>query len=76
MGKPVLVMRDVTERQEAIDAGIARLVGTKTETIVSEMFRLLDDANAYQEMSQAANPFGDGTAAQQIADILRDYYEL
>ncbi|WP_417841736.1 non-hydrolyzing UDP-N-acetylglucosamine 2-epimerase [Terasakiella sp.] len=76
LGKPVLVMRDVTERQEAIDAGIARLVGTKTETIVSEMFRLLDDANAYQEMSQAANPFGDGTAAQQIADILRDYYEL
>ena len=66
LGKPVLVMRDVTERPEAVEAGTVKLVGTDTETIVGECARLLDDDAAYQTMSRAHNPYGDGTAAEQI----------
>ena len=66
LGKPVLVMRDTTERQEAIDAGTARLVGTTRERIVEETLRLLDDPAAYQAMANAANPFGDGHASERI----------
>lgn len=70
LGKPVLVMRETTERPEGIAAGTARLVGTDKERIVTEVFRLLDDRDAYAAMARAHNPFGDGTAAQQIAEIV------
>ncbi|WP_249340254.1 UDP-N-acetylglucosamine 2-epimerase (non-hydrolyzing) [Sphingopyxis sp. 2PD] len=70
LGKPVLVMRETTERPEGIDAGTARLVGTDKARIVSEIFRLLEDKQAYSAMAHAHNPFGDGTAAQQIAEIV------
>jgi UDP-N-acetylglucosamine 2-epimerase (non-hydrolysing) len=71
LGKPVLVMRENTERPEGIDAGTARLVGTEPERIVSETCRLLDDAAHYTRMSRAHNPFGDGKASQRIRDILK-----
>lgn len=70
LGKPVLVMRETTERPEAVDAGTVRLVGTSREKIVSEARRLLHDAEAYAQMSRAHNPYGDGTAAQRIAATL------
>jgi UDP-N-acetylglucosamine 2-epimerase (non-hydrolysing) len=66
LGKPVLVMRDTTERQEAIEAGTACLVGTSRERIVEGTLRLLDDPAAYGAMASAANPFGDGRAAERI----------
>ncbi|CDG88503.1 non-hydrolyzing UDP-N-acetylglucosamine 2-epimerase [Xenorhabdus bovienii] len=71
LGKPVLVMRDTTERPEAVDAGTVRLVGTKTQTIVEEITRLLTDDIAYQQMSRAHNPYGDGQACQRILEALR-----
>ncbi|WP_446470040.1 non-hydrolyzing UDP-N-acetylglucosamine 2-epimerase [Xenorhabdus stockiae] len=71
LGKPVLVMRNTTERPEAADAGTVRLVGTKTQTIVDEVTRLLTDDSAYQQMSRAHNPYGDGKACQKILDILK-----
>jgi UDP-N-acetylglucosamine 2-epimerase (non-hydrolysing) len=70
LGKPVLVMRETTERPEGLEAGTARLVGTDKARIVSEIFKLLDDKDAYSAMSRAHNPFGDGTAAKQIAEIV------
>jgi UDP-N-acetylglucosamine 2-epimerase (non-hydrolysing) len=70
LGKPVLVMRETTERPEGIEAGTARLVGTDKTRIVSEIFKLLDDKDAYNAMARAHNPFGDGTAAKQIAEIV------
>ena len=70
LGKPVLVMRDTTERPEAIDAGTVRLVGTDTARIVGEAVRLLDDGDAYRAMSRAHNPYGDGAAARRIAEIV------
>lgn len=70
LGKPVLVMRETTERPEGIEAGTARLVGTDKARIVSEVFNLLDDKDAYSAMARAHNPFGDGTAAKQIAEIV------
>ncbi len=70
LGKPVLVMRETTERPEGIEAGTARLVGTDKERIVSEIFSLLNDKNAYMAMARAHNPFGDGTAARKIAEIV------
>jgi UDP-N-acetylglucosamine 2-epimerase (non-hydrolysing) len=70
LGKPVLVMRDVTERPEAVMAGTVRLVGTDTGRIVSETERLLDDADAYREMSRAHNPYGDGQASRRIVEEL------
>jgi UDP-N-acetylglucosamine 2-epimerase (non-hydrolysing) len=71
LGKPVLVMRDTTERPEAVEAGTVRLVGTSEERIIAECNTLLDDAAAWQQMSLAHNPYGDGHAAQRIADILK-----
>jgi UDP-N-acetylglucosamine 2-epimerase (non-hydrolysing) len=68
LGKPVLVMRDTTERPEAVDAGTVRLVGTSRERIVSETRRLLQDESAYTAMSRAHNPYGDGKAVQRIVD--------
>ena len=70
LGVPVMVMRSVTERPEAVDAGVARLVGTETELIVSEVARLLDQPEERSAMARAVNPFGDGKAAQRIVDIL------
>jgi len=69
-GKPVLVMRDTTERPEGIDAGTLKLVGTEEETIYREFTRLLDDKSEYEKMSKASNPYGDGHASEHIADIL------
>lgn len=69
-GKPILVLRLVTERPEGIDAGVARLVGTTAQTIVCEVTRLLHDPVAYRTMAAAVNPYGDGTAARQIVRYL------
>lgn len=75
LGKPVLVMRDTTERPEAIDAGTVRLVGTDTRTIVDQASRLLNDQAAYDEMSFAHNPYGDGRAVPRILDALIHFKE-
>jgi len=72
LGKPVLVMRDATERPEAIDAGTVRLVGTDGAKIVSEVTRLLTDEAAWQTMSHAHNPYGDGLACQRIIQALKN----
>jgi UDP-N-acetylglucosamine 2-epimerase (non-hydrolysing) len=73
LGKPVLVMRDTTERPEAIEAGTVKLVGSDEENIIRETVLLLTDPEAYTAMSGAGNPFGDGTAARQIVQALDDY---
>ena len=70
LGKPVLVMRDTTERPEGVEAGTLRLVGTDEETIYREFSRLLDDSFSYAEMARASNPYGDGCACKRIADAL------
>lgn len=70
LGKPVLVMRDTTERPEGIKAGTLKLVGTSEEVIYREFTKLLDDRNAYDAMSKASNPYGDGHACERIAEIL------
>ena len=70
LGKPVLVMRDTTERPEGVAAGTLRLVGTREETIYESFTELLDNAAAYEKMSRTANPYGDGRACRLIADIL------
>jgi UDP-N-acetylglucosamine 2-epimerase (non-hydrolysing) len=72
LGKPVLVMRDVTERQEGVEAGTAKLVGTNYDVIMTEASRLLDDKSYYESMSKAVNPYGDGTTSKQIAEILKN----
>ena len=70
LGKPVLVMRDTTERPEGIKAGTLKLVGTSEENIYQSFRLLLDDKDEYAKMSNAANPYGDGKACRRIADIL------
>lgn len=70
LGKPVLVMRDTTERPEGIEAGTLKLVGTEEKTIYDNFKLLLENQNEYQKMSQASNPYGDGLASKRIADIL------
>ena len=70
LGKPVLVMRDTTERPEGIQAGTLKLVGTEEENIYCNFTLLLDNSNEYASMSSAANPYGDGLASKRIADIL------
>lgn len=72
LGKPVLVMRETTERPEGVVAGTAKLIGTDSDRIVSEIFTLLDDSVAYSTMARAHNPFGDGHASQRIARIVAD----
>ncbi|MEA5667177.1 UDP-N-acetylglucosamine 2-epimerase (non-hydrolyzing) [Stenotrophomonas sp. MH1] len=72
LGKPVLVMRDTTERPEAIDAGTVKLVGTSAMHIVAEVENLLDDPLAYQRMTHAHNPYGDGLASHHISQIVSD----
>ena len=71
LGKPVLVMRDTTERPEALEAGTVKLVGTNYDKIVSEVSNLLDDAEYYDTMSKAVNPYGDGLACERIVDALK-----
>jgi UDP-N-acetylglucosamine 2-epimerase (non-hydrolysing) len=70
LGKPVLVMRETTERPEGVEAGTAKLVGTECDTIVTEISTLLDDKAAYEEMARAHNPFGDGQSARRIVELL------
>ena len=72
LGKPVLVMRNTTERPEALASGTVHLVGTDYDKIVNEVSTLLDDTTAYKAMSQAVNPYGDGQACRRIADVLAD----
>ncbi len=76
LGKPVLVMRDTTERPEGLAAGTALLVGTETDAIASELLALLSDRSAYDRMAQAVNPYGDGHAAERIADHLEFHFGL
>lgn len=71
LGKPVLVMRETTERPEAVEAGTVKLVGTDVEKIIREVTLLLNDHQAYQTMSQAHNPYGDGKACQRIIDAIK-----
>ena len=71
LGKPVLVMRDTTERPEAVEAGTVLLVGTNREKIEQGVSMLLDDADCYRRMSEAVNPYGDGKACERIAEALR-----
>lgn len=72
LGKPVLVMRDTTERPEAVDAGTVKLVGTDYNQIVNNVSLLLDDQSAYEEMSKATNPYGDGKACSRILNYLKE----
>jgi UDP-N-acetylglucosamine 2-epimerase (non-hydrolysing) len=71
LGKPVLVMRDTTERPEALEAGTVKLVGTNYDKIVTEVSALLDDQTHYNTMSKAVNPYGDGLACGRIVDTLK-----
>jgi UDP-N-acetylglucosamine 2-epimerase (non-hydrolysing) len=71
LGKPVLVMRDTTERQEAVDAGVVKLVGTETDAIVSGVMQLMDDPDAYRAMLRGGNPYGDGRACERIVNALQ-----
>jgi len=75
LGKPVLVMRDTTERPEAVDAGTVKLVGTDTDLIVRETNQLLDDETAYAAMSRAHNPYGDGNASERIRDAILTFFK-
>jgi UDP-N-acetylglucosamine 2-epimerase (non-hydrolysing) len=73
LGKPVLVMRDTTERPEAVDAGTVKLVGTDSDLIVREVSNLLDNGQAYEQMSRAHNPYGDGLASGRIRDAVIEF---
>lgn len=72
LGKPVLVMRDTTERPEGIEAGTLKLVGTQEESIYRSFTELLDNESVYEAMAHASNPYGDGHASERIASILRE----
>ena len=76
LGKPVLVMRDTTERPEGVDAGTVQLVGADADAIVTHASRLLLDSNAYNKMANAKNPYGDGQAADRIIEALNSYFQL
>ncbi len=76
LGKPVLVMRDTTERPEAVKAGTVRLVGTVPDKIVAEVSRLLDDPTEYERMSRSVNPYGDGLAADRTLAALENFFDL
>ncbi len=74
LGKPVLVLREETERPEAIDFGVVKLVGTETENIVRETQKLLDDPSAYREMAKGVSPYGDGEASRRIVNSINAYF--
>lgn len=76
LGKPVLVMRDTTERPEGIEAGTLKLVGTEEDTIYKEFSNLLSNRDEYKKMSKASNPYGDGNACKRIADILEENFNV
>ena len=76
LGKPVLVMREVSERMEGVEAGNALLVGTSTEKISSAVKLLLDDTAAYNKMSRAGNPYGDGKASERIRSIVSSAFNI
>ena len=76
MGKPVLLMRDTTERPEAVEAGTVKLVGTNRQTIVNETMYLLNNPNAYKKMAFAHNPYGDGTACEKILKTLLTFEKI
>lgn len=76
LGKPVLVLRDVTERPEAVEAGTVKLVGTDVDIIVNEASKILNDQNEYAKMSRAINPYGDGKASERIVNAILKYFEL
>ena len=71
LGKPVLVMRNTTERPEAVDAGTVKLVGTDANAIVSNVSELLNNADLYRKMSETINPYGDGKACERIIEALK-----
>ena len=70
LGKPVIVMRDTTERPEAVEAGTVKLVGTNPKAIIEEAQNLLDNNSEYERMSKAHNPYGDGKACQKIVEFI------
>ena len=72
LGKPVLVMRNNTERPEALDAGTVKLVGTDYDKIVNEVSQLLESDEAYNKMSKAVNPYGDGLACERIVNFMKE----
>ena len=74
LGKPVLVLRDTTERPEGVEAGTLKLVGTESEKVKKEMEELLDNDAEYQRMTQAKNPYGDGKASERILDAIAYYF--
>jgi UDP-N-acetylglucosamine 2-epimerase (non-hydrolysing) len=74
LGKPVLVLRDETERPEAVEMGVVKLVGSSYERIVVEAQRLLDDSAAYREMARGVSPYGDGKASEKIVKVLREHF--
>jgi UDP-N-acetylglucosamine 2-epimerase (non-hydrolysing) len=76
LGKPVLVMRDVTERQEGVKAGVSRLVGTDEKSIVKEASRLLMCRKSYDSMARRRNPYGDGRTCQRIIRIMERIYKV
>jgi UDP-N-acetylglucosamine 2-epimerase (non-hydrolysing) len=75
LGKPVLVLRQETERPEAVDLGVVKLVGADQTTIIEQAQRLLDDPQAYKSMARGISPYGDGKAAGRIVDVLRQYFQ-
>lgn len=76
LGKPVLVLRHETERPEAVEEGVVKLVGTDFNAIIFEAQRLLDDESAYRSMARGVSPYGDGYAAGRVVEVLRDYFSL
>jgi UDP-N-acetylglucosamine 2-epimerase (non-hydrolysing) len=76
LGKPVLVLRDVTERPEAVEAGTVKLVGTSTEFIVESANELIRNQQEYDKMSKSINPYGDGKASIRIVDAILDYFNI
>ena len=72
LGKPVLVMRGITERPEAVEAGTVKLIGSHQDNIIKEVQKLLNDNSEYQKMSKAYNPYGNGNASEKILNILKD----
>ena len=73
LGKPVLLLRSVTERPEAVEAGVVKIVGTDTEKIIFEAENLIENKNNYDKMANGENPFGDGNAGERIAGIVERY---
>ena len=75
LGKPVLVMRDTTERPEGIEAGVVKLVGNSTATIIREVKKIIENENEYNKMAQSKNPYGDGQSAKRICKVLSTYHQ-